>query len=256
MEDILRRLQAEANAYRTAAEALEEAIENIKRAHLAMHEAGHATTSQIATPARPGHAPPPSDRVLPFYHANELNQADTQVMGAVDLSRASIKSVAALVLQGADKRWMHFKDIAAKAIEVGYRSDKHGDDLEKVALSFRDTMRRDTKAFQRSGPKFRLQPNYQPQIVEKPDPNRITLADRAAEIMARVASPPTMRTIEIVNALIETGEVKFNNRESFYNSVYSALDRDKRRFEKAGPGSWRLNVRSTEHALANGAPRT
>jgi hypothetical protein len=260
MEDILRRLEGEADSYRALLADLEEAIKRLRRVVEARHHDGHELGANAVNKGGTQTPPPTLTAPQPSHAEVGLNGLPGDRLsppassGAVNLTGASIRSAAGHVLSLLGNAWTESEQIAQKAVALGYRSKKYGDNVADISYYFLDTMRRESETFERNGRSFRLRAGAVLAPVQPNKSDSKTLADYA-EMVFQKKNVKAMRMSEIMEGIKQVGYGEPRNPKTYYNAVYSALERSPR-FEK-GPeaGTWEL-VRASvrQHTVSGEEP--
>lgn len=99
-----------------------------------------------------------------FHARRPLQAKGRQVFG-----KESASGYAREILRKHGNRYMHFAEIAKEARDMGYRSLRHGDDLESIQTNFYATLRT-SRVFERrpdsDKPEYRVKEEY----LEVPEP--------------------------------------------------------------------------------------
>ncbi len=160
--------------------------------------------------------------------------------GSGSVARMSIIDAAQFVLTDlGEDEYRHYTAIARSAIANGYSSPKADADVDAIARSFLDVIRRAPHLFSRRKRWFfRLVPETGARIADNSgelDPkSRLGVAGR----VIRKAGHP-LKTRAIAQKLIEEGVADQHNFKYLLNSLHNMLGRSPK-FAKAGPGLWTM----------------
>jgi hypothetical protein len=270
MEDILKRLEEEAAAYRVVLSKLDMAITSLRDVIASRLQvvpmATHVQPAAIQQPVpaakdvecdpHRSHEPAATTDAVPSPRSVRVGVSPNRPATAPDedgiLRGATMVEAASRILSSRFGAWMDHVQVTEDAIRLGYRSEKLGDDPEKIAESFRDTMRRHPEVFDRRGREFRLKRQQESDATGKVGLSKQYLERESIRIL-KESGRPSMKTADIAASLRDEGIGNDIDQKTFYNAVYTALSRSPDRVERVSAGEWAPKSQPDGEGQQNGS---
>jgi hypothetical protein len=161
-----------------------------------------------------------------------------------DLAGATIRDAAIKVLSAEGGAHIDYREVAQKAVALGYRSRTAGSDIKTISKSFLDTMRRDGM-FRKRGSAFRLAASAMMKAEQgetiangRAPSNAEVRANAIASIIKDLKHPATIP--ELIAILREKNVSLPDEVRNSYNIVYSTLNNKPHMFKAVKTGVWDL----------------